>query len=529
MSIKKKLHHLISGQLPEFVRVEYPQFVAFLEQYYKFLEQDNQVHDLLLNSSDWTDIDKTFDLFVNYYRKQFTYDFPDNTILDNRRLIKYINQYYEAKGSETATEMFFRIMFNEKADVEYPGNYLLKNSDGHWYRKKIIKVETSRFPENNIFDLEGKVITLRYLESIEGAGDYERTLTTQCFSVFETSRPDIYQLEVDINPNFQFPDFVAVDTPLASSLGNYDTHIYVQLRNEPNTVVTYGTITKQLVSVAYIQEKGSRFQRDDSYFISEVGVEGDYFSADYTEFVEGPDAYVYELLQNNAIIRVKEIQNTQSSRGQLRRLAIVDTGERFRVRNFGQIISVDVVNGGSGYSSAPGATTITLYGDGNGGIVKPVVVGGVITQVIVETTGSNYTSAVAVVNGAGSGAVLDVNVSLRGEPVRQFTVDVAVNRPGSSLASIVFNTGEIYHAPGEYKDNAGFLSDIVKLQDNDYYQPYSYVIRTTKPLSQWKDIYLNSSHPAGFKMFAELQLEGDIDASNLTVESEIEQITLESL
>jgi len=52
MSIKRKLHHLISGQIPEFVRVEYPQFVTFLEHYYKFLENQGEAHDVLLNNMD---------------------------------------------------------------------------------------------------------------------------------------------------------------------------------------------------------------------------------------------------------------------------------------------------------------------------------------------------------------------------------------------------------------------------------------------------------------------------------------------
>lgn len=631
MSIKRKLHHLVSGQIPEFVRIEYPQFVTFLEHYYRFLEQEGEAHDVLLNNADWNDIDVTLDAFVNYYRRQFTYDLPDNTIIDNRRLIKYINQYYEAKGSEKATEMFFRFMFNDTASVEYPGNYILKNSDGQWSRKRIIKVENTRFLDENIFELEGRVITLRYLESIEGAGDYERTLTTRCFAVYETSRPNIYQLEVDINPNFRFPDFVAADLELAPTLGNYDTHIYVQLEG-----VTYGTISKQLVSLAYIEAAGSRFQRDDSYFISEVGVEGDYFAADYTVILEGEGAYVYELLQNNAVIRVKEIRNALAEqyflqdytifgdyasapiRGQLHRLSIVDTGERFRARNFGQLETIDVIDGGSNYVQA--TTAVSIEGDGIGGLAIPIVVqavsvggltnnvnyyvvkidsntiklattyanaigtpvtidltsigkgarhtfsgtetvtfssatdvnitdnsitlpshpfntgdavlynngGGTITQVVIEKSGSNYTSAVAVVTGAGIGAELKVNIAPRGEPVKQFSVDLTPGRQGGSPASLVFNTGEIYHAPGEYRDNSGFLSDIVKIQDNDYYQPYSYVIRTTKPLSKWKDLFLNSSHPSGFKMFAELKLEGTIN-NTIDITSEIEQILASSL
>ncbi len=139
MSIRKKLSHLVSGHLPTFVAVEYPQFVAFIEAYYRFLEETDNVHDVLLNNSEWKDIDETLDVFIPKFKSQYAYDFPSDTELSTRRLIKYISQYYEAKGSETATEMFFRIVLNSDVTVSYPGDNILRASDGKWTRKTYLK------------------------------------------------------------------------------------------------------------------------------------------------------------------------------------------------------------------------------------------------------------------------------------------------------------------------------------------------------------------------------------------------------
>ena len=554
MSIKRKLHHLISGQIPEFVRAEHPQFVIFLEHYYRFLEQQGEAHDVLLSNSDWTDIDITLDAFVPYFRAQFSYDFPSNTVLSNRKLIKYINQYYEAKGSETATEMFFRFMFNDTAEVKYPGDFLLRASDGRWSRKRFIKVETTRFPDENIFELKEKTVTLRYLEFIPGAGNFLRTTTTRCLDVYETSRPNIYQLEVDINPNFTFPDDISADTSLAASLGNYDTHVYVQSVIGATTT-TYGTISKQLTRVVNVDEAGSRFRRDDTFFISETGIEGLYFAGDYTAVTIGSAAYAFESLQNNAIVRVVKTENTFAeqyfledytlfgdyasapTRGKIKLLSIVDSGEKFLVRKTGVIESVTILDGGSGY--AVGATAVNLVGDGTGAEFRVLVSDGKITQVTVVNGGANYSSEVnpttglpltsLTASGSGVGAVLELNISTDFTPVETFTVDFNNGRSGSSTAIITFSTGHIYHAPGEYVDNAGFLSDIIKLQDNDYYQPYSYVVETTEQLSNWKDIYLKSTHPAGFKMFANLLLTGDITPPTVTVAEEFDQVDIEDL
>lgn len=475
MSIKKKLSHLISGQLPEFVRAEYPQFVKFLEYYYKFLEQasigDLQlpgVNHALLNSEDWRDIDKTLDLFVPYYRNQFIYDIPSDTIINNRKLIKYINQYYEGKGSENATEMFFRFMFNDTVSVEYPGDYILRASDGRWNRKKFIKVETTNFPNNNIYELLGKIVTLRYIEYIAGAGTFERSVTTRCFDVFQSSRPKIFQLEVDLNPDYIFPDYIESDTSLAPSLGNYDTHVYVQYINGAQTT-TYGTVSKQITGVVSVDNRGSRFARDDSYFISETGVEGNYFAASgsesYVVNLTGPSAYVFELLQNNAVVRVVETRNT--------------VAEQYFQQDY------------------------TIYGDYASAPVR-----GLLHQLAIIDTGEKFLAR-----------------NDNDEPVKTFTVDLTPRRRGGADSTVTFKTGLVYHAPGEYKDNSGFLSDIVKLQDNDYYQPYSYVIQTTKPLNTWKDVYLNSTHPAGFKLFADLVLVGEINAAS-QVSSEITSIII---
>ena len=130
MSIRNKLSHLVSGHLPTFVQTEYPQFVEFIEAYYRFLEQTDNVHDVLLNNDEWKDIDETLDVFIPEFKSQYAYDFPSDTELATRRLIKYISQYYEAKGSENATEMFFRIVLNSTATISYPGDNILRASDG---------------------------------------------------------------------------------------------------------------------------------------------------------------------------------------------------------------------------------------------------------------------------------------------------------------------------------------------------------------------------------------------------------------
>jgi len=58
---------------------------------------------------------------------------------------------------------------------------------------------------------------------------------------------------------------------------------------------------------------------------------------------------------------------------------------------------------------------------------------------------------------------------------------------------------------GNYVDSNGFLSDIKKLQDSNYWQDFSYVIHTDLSVLDWQSEFLKLVHPAGMKFFGNLQ------------------------
>lgn len=478
---KNKLFYFISGQLPEYIVAEYPQFVQFLTSYYKFLETSEEVHDVLLNNASWKDIDNTLDMFLPEFKKQYASDIPDTALLNIRRLIKYISEYYEAKGSENAAELFFRFMYNEKSSVVYPGDYTLRASDGKWSRKKIIKIDTVAFSSENIFELTGKQISFKYMEFIPGEGSVLRNIQTSCFNVVGQIEPNIYQLEVDINPGYVFPDVITPVTNVdinndgvpdtIESLGTYDTHVYLVFNNN-----IYGSISKQIVDVVSIDVGGSNFRVDDSYLIGESGIEQVYFAEVY---VSDATPYVFETFNNNAVIRIQEV----TPRVQLPSPYVSDVelyfssdyvGEGFQGRG-ASITEIQIVNTGQKFSARQEDNLSDAGYFAGDYAVNP----------------DNYATDVQLL-----------------EPTDTFTLDLSPRYPRNltgTTATITFRTGLIRHAEGIFKDSSGFLSDINRLQDNYYYQPYSYVIRSQQPFSTWKNIYTQSNHPAGFKVFSELQ------------------------
>ena len=66
------------------------------------------------------------------------------------------------------------------------------------------------------------------------------------------------------------------------------------------------------------------------------------------------------------------------------------------------------------------------------------------------------------------------------------------------------NSNITFHPKGQYLDNKGQLSNVIKIQDSLRYQKFSYLIRTGQNVSTWENVFNRLVHPAGFKFFGEI-------------------------
>jgi len=62
------------------------------------------------------------------------------------------------------------------------------------------------------------------------------------------------------------------------------------------------------------------------------------------------------------------------------------------------------------------------------------------------------------------------------------------------------------YSKGLFTSANGFLSDKKFMQDSYYYQQFSYVLKTGKNVSEWKNAFTRLVHPAGFKFFGEIAI-----------------------
>lgn len=135
---------LVNSQLPEFVREEHPNFIAFLEAYYEYLEnkQGTQLNDLVKQSKQaryFTDVDSSVADFEENFFNTYANLFPQDVQVDKAVLLKNVLPLYLAKGNEKSFKLLFRLLYNEEVEVLRPKTNVLKLSSGNWLIENIFR------------------------------------------------------------------------------------------------------------------------------------------------------------------------------------------------------------------------------------------------------------------------------------------------------------------------------------------------------------------------------------------------------
>lgn len=187
--IKDKISELVNSQLPEFVRTDYTTFVAFLEYYYKFLEQDQGALEIVQNARQYSDIDQTTESFINYFLSNYAKDLPFSLTVNKPLLIKRITDLYTAKGSSLSIETLFKILYDTAAVTRHPYDFVLRPSDGRWDLRTSLRVQLTSGSTADIKD--------RFLVLTKNNIDYSveivrvKNLTPGLFEIFYKTKIDV--------------------------------------------------------------------------------------------------------------------------------------------------------------------------------------------------------------------------------------------------------------------------------------------------------------------------------------------------
>lgn len=212
-----------------------------------------------------------------------------------------------------------------------------------------------------------------------------------------------------------------------------------------------------------------------------------------------------------------------------------------RIRELGILGKMNVVNGGTGYAvnDLIEFTNVTGgFGVGALANVTGVHANGAISSVrfknmtghvtggagydmnflpranVINTLGTGVNANVMVDSLLGYGGTFNVVNSTIGsiETLRIFsggrnytnapTLDLSGSGDGTAEAYATVLSG-VYTYPGRYLNDDGHLSSYNYLQDRDYYQNFSYVVRVKESIERYRYTLKQLVHPAGMKLFGE--------------------------
>lgn len=92
--------------------------------------------------------------YLEYLKTEFNNLYPTQTEHDRRELISKLRNLYESKSTEEAYRFLFRMVFNEPIEFRYPGEELLRISDGKFEKTIVIRV----IANSDIFDFLNQTI-----------------------------------------------------------------------------------------------------------------------------------------------------------------------------------------------------------------------------------------------------------------------------------------------------------------------------------------------------------------------------------
>lgn len=187
MEIQKLISPLIASQFPAFYREEGPNFIAFMEAYFEWLEQQNNVINHSRSLMEYFDVDTTLQQFIIHFKNEYLNSLPESIIADKKLLVKHIIDFYRSKGTEKAYKLLFRMFFNEDIEIYVPGKYLFTSSEAEWYIPRFVEV-SSNIPLDQFVGLKirstggatavvenyfqknvnNKIIDVLYLSNVEG-------------------------------------------------------------------------------------------------------------------------------------------------------------------------------------------------------------------------------------------------------------------------------------------------------------------------------------------------------------------------
>jgi hypothetical protein len=374
-TLDERISVKVEGQLPDFVKQDHTTFVAFLEAYYEYMEQEGKPYEIVGNLNNYANLDKTTDDFLQYFKKQFGEDVPEAIFANANKpfVLKHLRDFYRSKGSQKSFEFLFRLLYKEEIDFYLPSVDMLRASDGKYTKDKIIRtIDTSG--TDAAFDLSGKTITggtsgaTALVESILkehiGSSVVSTIFLSNVVGTFLTSET------ITDGTNTFILDGMVSGYTITNAGNGYTVGSSIPISysgSASGALITIDTLTSGSITAATITAAGSGYVVGDKLTIDNIGKQN----------INGRTASILvKTIGGSGEITALEIENSGSGYTSIPTVSGGSgTGATITLSgsDVGGIKTLKIINNGFGYTTAP---TLDFSGLGDGTATATAVVGG---------------------------------------------------------------------------------------------------------------------------------------------------------
>ena len=504
---------------------------------------------------DYADVDKTISGFLSKFRNAFLTSVPDRLYegIDKRNLTKNIKSLYQSKGTKRASEIFFKLLLNEDAEIRYPKDEMLRVSDGKWDTKKIIRCLALGTSEPT--NLIGQTIT--QANNPVSATVNEATAIVE--DVFKFLIGGVEVTELVVGDDSVSGTFVAGQT--ITGTDNTDADVLVSL-----------TVSK-IIDEKTITNDGALYNEDDTVEITAGGSGasvkiGTIGPGTIQEVLVDTGGSGYAVGDNinfgsgNATAKVSVVNGgvtLESGTGTGQLILEDETGKNDQyfgnkvVQEEGSgnedITDIRMIEFGNGYTSLPSVTVTSSGGSGAKLLAYGSEIGRALTMKVIES-GYNYQASPAptiklptyiLYNGLSGGLTEGETITGGTSSVTAEIVSIdttlqivkAKNHSGSFVegetitggngatftalrlqqATGTLSTGTVVTTDGTFINEDGWVSEnSMKVQDSLLYQDYSYIIKVGRSINEWRDSYVKTLHSSGFYFQGEIAIQTSLNA-----------------
>lgn len=317
-----KINTLVAQQLPEFIRNDYNTFVLFLEAYYAWMEESGNPLSRAVEALRSINIDTSLTEFMEYYCKEFIPSIPEHLIPNKAFLISHAKEFYRSKGTKASFELLFKILYNETIDMSFPGDSILRVSDGKWEKKKSIRLDPTLWSN---YTADGSTREYRLLAISDDIGEVEILVdgvVQNSGFIISKNRP---YLIFDAAPSVD--SIIRINYQAKNIIGLFNTNVVV------------ATVLGVSSGTTAVTETGEQF------YIQGVETFNLNLSSIIGQFQIGEEIslnYVYDTTENLSIVLMSTLVSLLDS------ISVVDGGANYNVGDYVPIIGGDPSSNASG-------------------------------------------------------------------------------------------------------------------------------------------------------------------------------------